>query len=162
MLGQALLHGMCEGSTELSWPITDQTDPSLSVTVPQEVDWTASPTFSTAPFVYDHALTADCGLFADAYSALMNADSGYTDYDAFDEAEWESRVDEAAADLGDLAASAQPSIIDAVERLQSIVSDPARTVGVGLTADAYAAIGEVSNACNANQTPLILTGEFGG
>ena len=159
---QGIMHGQCGDQQEFSWPITTSTESILLVWAPEGVSWVATPTFSTEPFVSDAALTADCGAFAEAYSALMNADQGYTLYDAFDEAEWNDRVDGAVADLADLAATGSPTIVDAVERVRANASSPDRVVGTVLTDGTLAAIGEVSDACNRNHSPLILMGEFGG
>lgn len=161
-LEQAVLHGPCDGARELSWPLTDETEPVLSVMIPEGVAWTATPTYSTAPFVYDEAVTEDCATFADLYSALMNADSGYTNYDAFGQDEWTERVDDAVGHLAELAVTAAPALADAVAGVHATVSGPEREVGHVLTHEAVDAIGMVSQACDANQTPLILTGEFGG
>jgi len=162
MLGQAPLSGTCDGASELSWPISERTGPTLSVIVPEGIEWVATPTFSTEEFASDFDLKSDCGQFSDVYSALMNADTGYTHYNAFDAAEWTSRVDRAAAELDTLATAAQSPLGDALTQVYTVVSDPGRTVGSVLTADAQAPIGEISEACNANQTPLILKAEFGG
>ena len=162
MLGQAVLQGTCEGKTDLAWPIEDRTEELLLVRISDGVEWSATPTFSTAPFVYDEELTADCATFAEAYSALMNADQGYTLYDAFGEDEWTQRVDDAAADLAALAKTADPAITEGVARLRDLASDPDRTTGEVLSADAHTAIRSVSQVCDLNQSPLILSGEFGG
>jgi len=159
---EVTLQGDCEGTSELTWPTDDLTAPRLTVWVPEGIDWAAAPTFSTAAFVYDDQLTADCGAFADAYSALMNADQGYTLYDAFEEDEWTQRVDGAVADLTTLAENGSPTIAEDVTSLRDLASDPDRTVGEVLTEDAYTVIGSVSEACSRNQSPLILSGEFGG
>lgn len=156
------LIGDCGDADAMSWPLTDPAGSWMSVYLADDADWVASPTFSSAPFEYDDALTEDCAAFADAYSALMNADQGYTLYDAFDADEWTSRVDGAAADLADLAETAQPSVAVAIATLQAEASAPDRTVGEVLTDEAHEAIGHVSAACNRNQTPLVLSGEFGG
>jgi hypothetical protein len=161
-LEQAVLHGVCDGTRELSWPLTDETEPVLSVTIPDGVAWTATPTYSTAPFVYDDAVTEGCGTFAELYSALMNADSGYTNYDAFGEDEWNDRIDTAVGGLAELAATGAPSLSDPVVDVHALASSPDREVGRILTPDMLAAIGAVSRVCDTNQTPLILTGEFGG
>jgi hypothetical protein len=161
-LGQAFLQGTCEGTADLAWPIEDRTEELLLVRVSDGVEWSATPTFSTAPFVYDEELTADCATFAEAYSALMNADQGYTLYDAFGEDEWTQRVDGAAADLAALAETADPAIAEGVASLRDLASDPDRTTGAVLSTEAMTAIGPVSQTCDKNQSPLILSGEFGG
>jgi hypothetical protein len=162
MLGQGLPQGTCDGPQELSWPLVADTEPMLSITVPDDVEWTATPTFLPEEFATDATLEANCATFSETDSALMNADVGYTEYDAFGPDEWASRVDGAADTLAELEADAHPDIADAVADLRALVSAPDRTTGTALTDDARAAIGVVDRACNANHTPLILMGEFGG
>lgn len=162
MLGQAPLSGTCDGTTQLAWPVTERTGPTLYVVVSEGVDWVATPTFSSEEFAFDAAITADCEGFSNVWSALQNADTGYTDYNAFDAAEWTSRVDRALDDLESLAASSQSRLGDTFAQFQSVVTDPAPTVGSVMTAAARDTIGSITQACDANQTPLILKGEFGG
>ena len=162
MLGQAPLSGTCDGKTRLAWPVTERTGSTLGVGVGEDVGWVATPTFSTEDFVYDPALTADCASFSEIYSALSNADIGLTHYQAFSEGDWSVRVDRAAADLADLATSAQSSLGPAFGELQGVVSDPGRTVGVALNDVAQGSLGVITAACNMNQTPLVVVAEFGG
>ncbi|MHC2998469.1 hypothetical protein OB08_04005 [Microbacterium sp. HJ5] len=160
-LGQAPLSGTCDGTRSLTWPVSEQTGATLYVVVADGVDWMAAPTFLTAPFAYDEALTADCASFAEISSALFNADEGFTTYQAFGEDEWRARVDAASADLQELAEAAESELADEFSDLQGIVADPARTPGawVAGTEGANAAI---QQACNANQTPVVTVAEFGG
>lgn len=162
MLGQTPLSGPCDGTAQLSWPVTERTGPTLHVVVSDGARWVATPRFSAAEFDHDTALKTDCEQFSDVFSALMNADSGYTHHGAFDAAEWASRVDQAATDLGTLAASAQSTLGGAFARLQTIVTASSRTVGAVLTETARGPIDEISRACEINHTPLILKAEFGG
>lgn len=162
MLGQSPLSGICVGETELAWPIGDKTAPTLGVTVAEGIEWMATPTFSSEEFSFDAALKAECEQFSDVYSALMNADTGYTQYGAFDAAEWTSRVDRASTQLGALATASSSPLGGAYAQLRAVVDDPERSVGAALTAEAQSPIGEISEACGANQTPLILKAEFGG
>ncbi|MFC8683493.1 hypothetical protein ACFT30_18435 [Microbacterium ureisolvens] len=162
MMGQAPVSGHCDGISELAWPITELTDGTLSVAIPDGVPWVATPTFSADEFGNDGALAADCSRFAEIYSAFFNADSGYTHYSAFDATEWASRVDRAVADLSALAASSQSELRPAFGQLRGLVAGDDRTVGAIVTVGVQAAIAPISEACNKNQTPLILTGEFGG
>lgn len=161
MLGQAPAGGTCDGTQQLSWPVTEQTGPTLSVTVGEGVTWTASPTFSDAEFARDDALAADCDRFSEIHSALINADTGYTHYGAFPASEWETRVDEATADLDALAAAAQSELGTAFAELKGIVDDPDRAVGAVLNGTEEP-VGVIILACNANQTPVITHAEFGG
>lgn len=162
MLGQAPLSGTCDGATQLAWPVTERTGPTLHVVVNEGVDWVATARFSTEEFAFDAAITADCQGFSGVWSALQNADTGYNDYNAFDAAEWNSRVDEALDDLEMLVASSQSRLGDTFAQFRNIVTDPAPTVGAVMTAAAREPIVSISQACDANQTPLILQGEFGG
>lgn len=160
--GQSYLRGVCDGAQELAWPVTGQTIPRLRVTVTDGVPWTATPTFSREPFAYDTAVTEDCERFSDVYSAFMNADQGLTLYAAFDEAEWTERVDTAVGDLAELAVTASPSLADPFAKVHALASSADRTVGEVLSDDTTAAIYEVTQVCDRNQTPLIIMGEFGG
>lgn len=163
MLGQAPLSGECEASPVLlAWPITERTTETLSVTVADGVDWTAVATFSDEEFATDTALAADCDRFVVIYSAFMNADHGYTLYDELDADQWTERVDEASAELEFLAASAQSKLRESFQQLVPLVSARTDQVGEILSPDMQAPISAISHACDANQTPLILLGEFGG
>jgi len=161
MLGQAPVSGTCDGVAEHSWPITEQTGPTLSVMVSEGVEWTATPTFSTDEFPFDTALSADCAQFASAYSEFMNADTGYG-IGEVDAAEWTSRVDGAAAELEALASTSGSALADAFSEFHEIVTDPGRTVGAVVMTVGESPFDEISTACNSNQTPLVLKGEFGG
>lgn len=161
MLGQAPLTGSCDGVQELAWPVPGGTGSTLYVTIPEQVDWVASPRFSTAEFAVDAALAGECEAFSEVYSAFVNADVGYTHYDAFDAAEWATRVDEASAELGTLAEGSQTTLGDAFAQLRLIVSDPGRTVGEALTGTEDP-IGRIHHSCATNHTPVITMAEFGG
>ncbi|MEZ3160190.1 hypothetical protein AB1K54_06515 [Microbacterium sp. BWT-B31] len=160
-LVRAPLRGTCEGASQLAWPIVERNRTTFRVQLPDGVAWTARPTFSSADFDFDEAVTADCEKFAAVYSELVNADTGFTFSKKIDAADWVVRVDRAAADLQALAAYAKSTLGASFSQLQTIVSDPARTTGDILTPSA-GPIGDISKACSLNQTPLILTGEFGG
>lgn len=162
MTGQAMLHGLCDGTQELAWPITNQTIPTLRVVVTAGVPWVATPTFSREEFLYDTAVTEDCERFSDIYSAFMNADQGFTLYAAFGEEEWVDRVDTAVGNLSELAVTASPSLADPFAKVHANASSADRTVGEVLTDDTRSTIEEITQVCDANQTPLILMGEFGG
>lgn len=163
MLGQAPYSGECAASpATLTWPITERTTETLSVTVAEGVDWTAIPTFSDEDFETDAALAADCDRFGVIYSAFMNADQGYTFYGELDADEWAARVDQASIELGALAGSAQSELRESFEQLVPLVSARADQVGEILSPDMQAPISAITGACAANQTPLILQGEFGG
>lgn len=159
-LGQASLSGRCGSPTALSWPILPATGASVSVSVDEGVAWTADPEFSTDPFPADAAVTADCTAFTDVYSAFQNADSGLVHYAAFDEAQWQTRVQAASAQLSALAASSTSDLAAALTDMSAVVAGP-RVPGNSLqgTEDA---MGRITAACNANQTPFFVKAEFGG
>ncbi|MFJ2503758.1 hypothetical protein [Microbacterium sp. NPDC087592] len=159
-LGQATLSGTCDGTTALVWPITEETGPTLNVWVTNDVAWTATPHFSTAEFVRDEAITTECDAFSEVYSALSNADIGYTEYQAFDQAEWTRRVDAAIVDLETLAGASETTMSDPFTALLSWVQGDGHTPGALLNDTSL--IDPISDTCNTNHSPLILIGEFGG
>jgi hypothetical protein len=162
-LGSTTLTGTCDGTHELAWPITERTAMTLTVAVPAGVTWRATPTFSTAPFVDDTVLASDCKEFAAVDSEFMNADGGYRAH-AIDAAEWTARVEKATKDLQALAVASRSRIHDALTQLHALIEDAHPRIGdASFTMDSGSVPGQtISNACNANQTPLVLTGEFGG
>lgn len=162
-LGQAILTGTCDGTYTLSWPITDRTTPTLAVAMPAGVTWRAMPTFSTADFPYAAALTADCKTFSDVDSEFMNADGGYRAH-AISAADWTARVEKATTDLESLASASRSHIHDALTQLHAVISDSHPKVGdISAVMDSGNALAQkISSACDTNQTPIILTGEFGG
>ncbi len=162
MLGQAPLRGTCDGGGALAWPVTEQTGSTLSVQVGDDVAWVATPEFSPEEFAADAATAADCERFIDIFSALANADAGFSTYRAFDEAEWVARVDGAVAELDALAASAESPLRESFVELSGTVSDPARSPGTVLQGAAAGHIAAISQACDVNQTPLHIRAEFGG
>ncbi|WP_051662210.1 MULTISPECIES: hypothetical protein [unclassified Microbacterium] len=159
-LGQATLSGTCDGTTALVWPITEETGPTLNVWVTNDVAWTATPHFSTAEFLRDEAITTECDAFSDIYSAFSNADIGYTEYQAFDQAEWTRRVDAAIVDLETLAGASETTMSDPFTALLSWVQGDGHTPGALLQDTSL--IDPISDTCNTNHSPLILIGEFGG
>lgn len=161
MLGQAAPSGTCGVAAGLAWPITEQTGATLSVMVAEGVQWSATPAFSTEAFTFDDALTRECEEFASAYSALMNADVGYG-MGEVDAAEWTARVDEAAEQLEVLVDSAESELVTAFSQVHGIAVDPARTMGAVVMGGGASPFDEINTACNTNQTPLVLKGEFGG
>lgn len=106
---------------------------------------------------------APCSRISEIYSALFNADTGYTQYSAFGVEEWASRVDAASAELAHLANSAESSLHEAFIRMSAAVSDPNRVVGSAVTtAAAQEPLGEIGETCAVNQTPVTIQAEFGG
>lgn len=159
-LRQSPLGGTCGEPTDLAWPILPATGETLSVMVTGETAWSATPTFSTEEFAYDRELEADCTAFAAVYSALTNADSGFGHYGAFDETEWRARVDAATQDLAALAAASHSGIRSELESMSAtLASDGVAGQSMAGVDDA---LGRVTAACNANQTPLVISAEFGG
>jgi len=161
MLGQAPLTGTCGESRSLSWPIERRTPPTLAVELDAGVVWTAKPTFSTAEFLVDDALAAECAAFSTVSSALMNADVGLTQYDAFDEAAWSERVQAATAELGELAASSTTELSSALAALHGELSTSTPEPGTAAVA-LEPALGAIGGVCGENQSPIVLHGEFGG
>ncbi len=163
MLGQAPYSGECASSpATLTWPITERTNETMSVTVAEGVEWMATPTFSEDDFSTDATLAAECVQFAVIYSAFTNADFGYTFYEELDADQWAVRVDEASTELGALAGSAQSELRENFEQLVPLVSARTDEVGELLSPELQAPISAIRKACDANQTPLILQGEYGG
>lgn len=161
ILGQSPLTGVCEGSTTLAWPVTERTEPTLSVTVANGVKWSAAFAFSEDEFAADDALAAECEQFSQSLSALLNADNGLVVYAAIDEAEWSERVSRAAAELVALESSTS-ELTDAVRGLRALATDPAVAPGFMKGPAAEQALQQGSSACDANQTPVIILDEFGG
>lgn len=161
MLGQSPLRGTCDGTHQLAWPLTARTQGVLHVTVPGGVAWAATPHFSSDEFQADAGLTADCKAFSAVYSALTNADEGFTQYKAFGADEWTTRVDQAATDLATAAKASTPALRAQFASLLAIVSAPSRSVG-SVLAGTGDPIAQISRACDTNQTPVVVTAEFGG
>lgn len=161
MLGQSPLTGLCEGSTKLAWPVSERTAPTLSVTVADGVEWSAAFAFFEDEFATDEALTAECEQFSESLSALLNADNGLLVYAAFGEAEWSERVSQAAAELVALQSSTS-ELGDAFEGLRALATDPAVAPGFMSGPAAEQSLQQASSVCGANQTPVIIMGEFGG
>lgn len=159
-VGDAALRGTCDGITSLTWPVTEQTAPKLFVWTPDGVEWTATPHFSTAEFVRDEAITAECEAFSAVYSELSNADIGLTEHQAFDDAEWTRRVDAATVDLEMLAGASKTTMSDAFSALLAWLHGDGHTPGALLNDTSL--IDPISDTCNTNHSPLILIGEFGG
>ena len=159
-LNQSVIAGECGAEAPLAWPVTDQTDPTLAVTVDAGVAWTATPHFSAEEFPFDPAVTDDCAAFVDVYSALWNADSGYVNYAAIDEGEWADRVSTALPQLQALAAASTSPLAVPLASLASSVAT-ATEPGTALRGSEEA-VSQIAAACNANQTPYYITGGFGG
>jgi hypothetical protein len=158
----ATLRGQCGKAHEMAWPLDDTMQKTLTVSLADDVAWKATAHFSTAEFAFDEKVTADCALFADVYSAFMNADSGYTNYHAFDADEWADRVAVATRTLDRLAATSRSSLHDPLTELSTVLDAGGQRVGSVLSGGIGAPITQISELCDKNQTPMILTGEFGG
>lgn len=161
MLGQAALTGVCDGTIQLAWPVTIRTGWTLSVMIPDGVEWVASPRFSTEEWSFNANITGECEAFSEVYSGFVNADSGYTHHSAFDAAEWATRVDKASVELNALAEASQTELADSFTQMHTAVTDPQRAVGTVLIG-AEDPLGQIQQICNANHTPIYVLAEFGG
>lgn len=161
LLAQGTLMGTCEGTRQLAWPIVADTAPHLQVTVPETVEWSATPHFSADEFMQDAALAVECKTYSEISSAFSNADQGLMQYQAFEEDEWTTRVDGAAADLAALAASSTTGLAETYSAIHAGVTDPAREVGA-ITNGIIGLDEPIRTACNDNHSPVVGYGEFGG
>ena len=161
MLGQAPLTGTCDGMRQLTLPLTKRSGSSLHITVPENTRWVAQTKFSTESSPNDAALAEECETYAPIYSALFNADIGYTHYTAFDSAEWTKRVDGASAELEQAGQDSGSILADVFDDLHAIVSDPARSIGSALEGSDDATT-LISRVCDTNQSPVVVMAEFGG
>ncbi|WAB83488.1 hypothetical protein OVN20_10535 [Microcella daejeonensis] len=159
--GQAPLSGTSDGVTDLAWPVTGRASTSLSVVIPEGVDWSATPLFSAEEFFIDPDLEAECERAIVPLSALSNAESGFTVYAAFDETEWASRLDGAATELAAMGAESRTSLADSFTQLAAIASASDRVPGE-LLARTQEAHNRVSATCAENQTAIYTIAEFGG
>lgn len=133
----------------------------LRLTTTDGALWIAQVTLSSDPFVVDEALAADCAAYSEAMSILHNADMGLTEYRAFDEAEWRTRVADGHAALvaardGSTSRLAPvfAELVAAAEGADPVpgeAQDPLRADG-----------GVVSATCAAQHTVVAITAEFGG
>lgn len=159
--GQAPLSGTCDGLSELAWPLTGRVTSTLSIVIPEGVEWSATPLFSTAPFPTDPLIAIECEAFSTPLSAIVNAESGFTTYAAFDVAEWERRMDGAAERLDQLADLSTTVLADSFAQLAEVAADRDRIPG-DLLISTDGAVSAISEACNQNQTPFSILAEFGG
>lgn len=159
-LGQAPLRGTCDGTTSLVWPITEATGPTFTIWVPDGVEWTATPHFSTAEFVRDEKITAECEAFGNVYSALWNADAGYTTYQAFDETEWKTRVEAAAVELESLVKASDTAMADSFAEVLAAMQGEKSAPGAWLSETNL--LDPITDTCNKNHSQMILRAEFGG
>lgn len=161
MLGQAPLTGVCGGPTTLAWPVGERTGSTLSVTVADDVEWSASFAFSEDEFPTDEALAVECEQFSESLSALLNADNGLLVYGAIDEAEWRERVSTATDELSALTSSTA-ELSDAFTALLTLAGDPSVAPGFMNGPAAQQSLQQASSLCDANQTPVTIMSEFGG
>lgn len=161
MLGQSPISGVCDGLAYLSLPIEGGSDTSLRVSIPEGVRWVAQTAYSREPFESDPTLSQECEAFAGSYSALFNADEGFSEYQEVTAEEWTVRVDAAAAELDATAAGSSSILRELLIDLHSVVTGEDRVVGSALN-DADEAVTLVTKICGANQTPVVISGEFGG
>lgn len=161
MLEQAPLDGTCDGASELAWPVTDLTRSTLSVLIAEGVAWSATPFFSSEPFPTDPLIAIECEAFTIPYSAIINAEAGFTTYAAVDAAEWERRLDGAAERLVQLAELSTTVLAEPFAQLAEIAADRDRAPGE-LLARTQGGVSAISEVCNKNQTPFVIMAEFGG
>lgn len=160
-LDQSSLHGRCDGTTTLDWPLRPRMKQTVTVMVGEGVPWKATPHFSTTELMTDPAIEDDCAAFSDVYSAIFNADAGYAQYDDIQEAEWNERVDAASDDLATLADSSTSSLAAPFAELVTAVRSPQRVAG-SLRTTIDPMVLTISQACAVNQTPFQINAEYGG
>ncbi|HCJ48501.1 MAG TPA: hypothetical protein DHW40_04080 [Microbacterium sp.] len=160
-LGQAMLGGWCDGTYESSWPLLPASGDTVNVFMGEGIEWEVVVTFSRDPFDEDEALTRECSAFSDVLSQLQNADDGYGFYAAFGAAEWYDRVDAATYDLAELAESSSSELTESFSAILAILQERDRVAG-GALEDVWGNYGPISDACDRNQTPLVIMAEFGG
>ena len=159
-LRQAPIGGTCGSLAELAGPILFETRRLLTVYVGDGVAWTATPHFSADEFQTDAALATDCEGFSAVYSAFTNADSGYGAYGAFGEDEWTERVRTATAQLAALAGASTSPAAEALATMRDATVTLPETGTAGVVVSALST--GIGHLCDVNQTPLILSAEFGG
>jgi hypothetical protein len=163
---QAGLAGACGSTATWTWTVRPTSSPSLSVVVPDGATWTATPTYSSAVLTSDSSLVAVCAEFGAAQSAVMNAIEGYSTAHAFGLEQWKSRLDAAADQFTQLAATAPANDAAELNGYAAAVSAPQRTPDAlrqaFFTNHLFPASTGLRDACAANQTPVQLTAEFGG
>lgn len=161
MLGQSPISGVCDGLSYLSLPIEGGSDTSVRVSIPEGVRWVAQTSYSREPFESDPTLAQECEAFAGSYSALFNADQGFSEYQEVTAEEWEVRVDAAAAELDATAENSSSILRELLIDLQSVVTREDKEVGSALNS-ADEAVTLAIKICGANQTPVVISAEFGG
>jgi len=161
MLEQSPISGVCDGLAYLSLPIESGSDTSLWVSIPEGVRWVAQTAYSREPFENDLPLAQECEEFAGSFSALFNADQGFSEYQEITAEEWQVRVDAAAAELDTAAEKSSSMLGELLIDLESMVSHEDREVGRALN-NADEAVALAMKICGANQTPVVISAEFGG
>jgi len=159
--GGAPLVGLCDGVRRLAVAVDPSNPPALNVMVPEGVRWVATVTFSPEEFHGDPAVTTDCADYSQVFSTLSNADIGYSHYDAVDEPTWRARVAESATSLTDAGSRSETLLAPLFADFGTALTDPSLVVGDALarTQDIGYLIARI---CDANQSPIIVTGEYGG
>lgn len=158
--GTAPLVGNCGGVHQLALSVDADSGP-LRVLVPDGVRWVGRATFSADEFHSDPALTDDCATYSSILSLLTNADQGFSHYDDLDEAEWRARVAEGSTRLADAGSASETMLGDLFTDLGTSVGDPARVVGESLGGSRDTAT-LIARICDANQSQLVIMGEYGG
>lgn len=155
------LRGVCEGARTLTWAVDDHNVETLTVMMVGGVAWTATPSFSTAAVKSDPRIEADCMAFGEVYSAVMNADLGFRSYQAFDETEWQARIDGAADVLEKISEDASPELSVPFAQLLPILRAADRVPGEMLDATRDP-MDAVNQSCFINQSVPTINAEFGG
>lgn len=158
--GLSLQRGTCGGTATFEWPLTSTTAKSLTVVVEDGVEWSITPSFSTAEFFVDPAIAADCAAYSTAYGLIYNADIGYTRYDDVDEAEWNERIDTAADALADLADESSSRLAETFADLVPILRDPQRVLG-DMMSSTRVQNSTISEICSANQSQVTFDADYG-
>ncbi len=159
--GGAPLVGLCDGVRRLTAAVDPAITPALRVLVPDGVRWVATVSFSTDTFQSNAAIAKDCADYSPLFSTLSNADVGFSHYDAIDEPTWRANVRGAADALIDIGARSETLLASLFTDFGAALNDPELVVGDSLenTNDISYLIARI---CDANQSPIVITGGYGG
>lgn len=159
--GRTTRHGTCAGTTTFLFSFYARSDDRLGVLVGEGITWKATPRYSTAAFIPDPAIEEDCEAFGPVYSAILNADAGFSDYADIDEAEWNERVDAASDELEALAAASESALAESFADLVPVLRSPDRITG-DLLRSTDPSNRKISDVCAANETLPMIEAEYGG
>ncbi|MFY9712154.1 MAG: hypothetical protein WAK00_01665 [Microbacterium sp.] len=159
--GRTTRRGICEGTATFLFSFYPASDDRLGLIIGDGTAWNAAPQYSTAAFTPDPAIKADCEAFGPVYSAIFNADAGFSDYADIDEAEWNERVDAASDDLEALAAASESPLAESFAELVPVLRSPDRIAG-DLLRSPDPLNRRISDVCAANETLPTIEAEYGG